>query len=96
MAQCDSCIGSKTSVNLGIFKNQLGGFSPPVAVYIDTTFCSSLSNEEIASGLGEMMHYLLVDGATKIDELFLIVKETKLRRKSLQQHIRKASLLKRL
>ena len=68
---------------------------PPVAVYIDTTFCSSLSNEEIASGLGEMMHYLLVDGATKIDELFLIVKETKLRRKSLQQHIRKSLFIKK-
>src|SRR5207248_1894382 len=29
LAQCDSCIGSKSSINMGRFKNQIGTFYPP-------------------------------------------------------------------
>lgn len=60
LTQCDSCIGSKTSINFKQFKNQLGGFYPPSAVYIDTQFATTLGEREIASGLGEMLHYFLV------------------------------------
>ena len=60
LTQCDSCIGSKTSINFGRYKNQLGGFYPPTAVYIDTSFVTTLGEREIASGLGEMLHYVLV------------------------------------
>jgi len=60
LTQCDSCIGSKTSINFGAYKNQLGGFFPPKAVYIDLAFLSTLPAREIHSGLGEMMHYFLV------------------------------------
>lgn len=62
LAQCDSCIGSKTSINFGAYKNQLGGFFPPKAIFIDRTFLSTLPPREIRSGLGEMMHYFLVNG----------------------------------
>jgi 3-dehydroquinate synthase len=62
LTQCDSCIGSKTSVNLGQYKNQLGGFHPPRKIFIDMSFCDTLDIKEICSGLGEMMHYFLVDG----------------------------------
>lgn len=62
LTQCDSCIGSKTSINFGAYKNQLGGFYPPQAVYIDPSFLSTLPAREIHSGLGEMMHYFLVSG----------------------------------
>ena len=30
LAQADSCIGSKTSINFGQYKNQVGGFYPPL------------------------------------------------------------------
>jgi len=63
LTQCDSCIGSKTSVNLGQYKNQLGGFHPPRKIFIDMSFCGTLDIKEICSGLGEMMHYFLVDGS---------------------------------
>jgi len=62
LTQCDSCIGSKTSINFGAYKNQLGGFFPPKAVFIDLTFLNTLPVREIQSGLGEMMHYYLVSG----------------------------------
>ena len=61
LSQCDSCIGSKLSINLKKFKNLVGGFYPPRKVFIDTQFLKSLSQKEIISGLGEMLHYFLVN-----------------------------------
>ena len=70
LTQCDSCIGSKTSINFKHFKNQLGGFYPPSAIYIDTQFTTTLGEREIASGLGEMLHYFLVNSTADFN-LFL-------------------------
>ncbi|CAA6678749.1 MULTISPECIES: 3-dehydroquinate synthase [unclassified Lentimonas] len=60
LTQCDSCIGSKTSINFRQYKNMLGGFYPPAGIVIDTGFVKSLGDREIASGLGEMLHYMMV------------------------------------
>lgn len=62
LSQCDSCIGSKTSINFGPFKNQLGGFYPPSLILMDPTFRETLSSKEVRSGIGEMAHYFLIDG----------------------------------
>lgn len=62
LSQCDSCIGSKLSVNLGPYKNLLGGFYPPKEIYINTNFLKTLEQKDILSGLGEMLHYFLVSG----------------------------------
>lgn len=60
LSQCDSCIGSKTSINFRQYKNQLGGFYPPSQIFIDTSFAETLGEREIRSGLGEMLHYFAV------------------------------------
>src|SRR5207244_7259170 len=62
LAQCDSCIGSKTSINVGAYKNQLGNFWPPRSVLIDLAFLDTLGEREIRSGIGEMLHYFFVTG----------------------------------
>jgi len=62
LAQGDSCIGSKTSINFGKFKNQVGGFYPPNKIYVDPKFLNTLSFKELQSGLGEMAHYFVVAG----------------------------------
>ena len=62
LAQGDSCIGSKTSVNFGSYKNLLGGFHPPKEIYIDSSFLTSLGEKEIKSGLGEMLHFFMIGG----------------------------------
>tara|TARA_B100001115_G_scaffold173507_1_gene157678 strand:+ start:3127 stop:4209 length:1083 start_codon:yes stop_codon:yes gene_type:complete len=62
LAQGDSCIGSKTSINFGDFKNQIGGFYPPNAIYIDPMFLNTLTLSDQKSGLGEMCHYFVVAG----------------------------------
>ena len=62
LAQGDSCIGSKTSINFGEYKNQIGGFYPPHKIFINLDFLNTLSDKDIKSGLGEMSHYFVVEG----------------------------------
>ena len=69
LSQCDSCIGSKTSINFGPFKNQIGNFHPPVLILRDEKFLKTLSREEIRSGMGEMMHYFLIAGRKDMNRM---------------------------
>lgn len=62
ISQGDSCIGSKTSINIGCYKNILGNFYPPSLVVIDNNFLTNISDSQIISGMGEIMHYFLIDG----------------------------------
>ena len=60
LAQADSCIGGKTSINIGNYKNQLGNFYPPKKIFIIPEFTNSLSPIDFKSGMGEMLHFYLV------------------------------------
>jgi 3-dehydroquinate synthase len=67
LAQADSCIGSKTSINFGKYKNQLGNFYPPLSIHIDTKILGFLQERDIKSGVGEMAHYFFVSGPSDVD-----------------------------
>jgi len=95
LTQCDSCIGSKTSVNCGDYKNQLGGFYPPSKIIIDFDFCNNLAPKEICSGLGEMMHYFLVDGCDDLNMLGSEIKQAKNNRNTLAELMNRSLLIKR-
>lgn len=69
LAQADSCIGSKSSINLGKFKNLVGTFYPPRQIFIDPGFAKTLSAEDVKSGIGEILHYYLVDNSSMIPDL---------------------------
>ena len=62
LAQADSCIGSKSSINVNGIKNLVGNFYPPQEIYISSEFLNSLSKEEILSGIGEMIKVHIIDG----------------------------------
>lgn len=62
LAQCDSCIGSKSSVNIGQFKNQIGTFYPPRRVFIVNEVLKTLSLDDLRSGLGEVIKLHLISG----------------------------------
>ena len=62
LAQCDSCIGSKTSINYGRYKNQIGTFYPPRHVYINTDYIKTLKKRDIYSGIGEIIKIHLING----------------------------------
>ncbi|MHA2281169.1 MAG: AroB-related putative sugar phosphate phospholyase (cyclizing) [Promethearchaeota archaeon] len=67
LAQGDSCIGSKTSINVDDLKNQLGTFYPPHHVIIDVNFLKTLNDTEIKSGLGEIIKVHLLDGSESME-----------------------------
>lgn len=62
LAQADSCIGSKSSINVGRYKNQLGTFTPPTEVRVSTELLGSLSEAEFRSGFGEMIKVHIISG----------------------------------
>ena len=62
LAQADSCIGGKISINIGKYKNQLGNFYPPSKIFIISELVQSLPEQDFKSGMGEMLHFYLVSG----------------------------------
>ena len=64
LAQADSCIGSKSSINLLGHKNIVGTFSPPNEIFICSVFLDSLSEIELRSGIGEMLKVHMLDDYT--------------------------------
>lgn len=62
LAQADSCIGSKSSINVGGYKNQLGTFTPPDEVVISTEVLDTLDAVDLRSGIGEMIKVHVIAG----------------------------------
>ena len=62
LAQVDSCIGAKTSLNFEHFKNLIGTFYPPCKIHIYPEFLKTLTQEDFYSGVGEMTKLHLMDG----------------------------------
>jgi len=70
LAQCDSCIGSKSSINVGTFKNQVGTFFPPTRINVDVTFTRSLDHKDLLSGLGEAIKVHFLDSEQRFGQIF--------------------------
>jgi 3-dehydroquinate synthase len=69
LAQADSCIGSKSSINVGRTKNILGTFTPPKKVIVCPHLLSTLKDEDIRSGIGEMLKVHVIDGPASFDKI---------------------------
>lgn len=69
LAQADSCIGSKSSINVDEFKNLLGTFYPPSKIFIDMNFLKTLPPDAIRSGIGEMLHFYFIAGSELAERL---------------------------
>ena len=57
LAQADSCVGGKTSLNFENKKNILGTFYPPSKILIYPEFINTLTNLDFISGLGEIYKF---------------------------------------
>jgi 3-dehydroquinate synthase len=69
LAQADSCIGSKTSLNYGSYKNLVGTFYPPSRIHIYTPFLKTLQESDFYSGFGEVIKLHLMGGEKSFDSL---------------------------
>ncbi len=67
LAQTDSCIGSKTSLNYHNYKNLLGTFYPPTKIYIAPVFLKTLTKVDFYSGIGESIKFQLMKEEAKKD-----------------------------
>lgn len=92
LAQADSCMGSKTSLNYKSYKNILGTFYPPHQIYICPEFTNTLKPEDFYSGMGEVVKLHLMGGANKLDELMNQLKEIHNRRINSILNVTKESL----
>lgn len=64
LSQVDSSIGGKTGVDFDAYKNMVGAFHMPKLVYSNTAALLTLSREQFASGMGEIIkHGLIKDQA---------------------------------
>ena len=69
LAQADSCIGGKTSLNYKNYKNLIGTFSPPSEIIIYPKFLLTLSELDYYSGLGEVIKLHIMGGKDKTEEI---------------------------
>ena len=60
----DASVGGKTGVDLGTLKNLIGLIKNPQMVLIDTSFLSTLSSQEMRSGLAEVYKHGLIASAS--------------------------------
>jgi 3-dehydroquinate synthase len=64
LAMVDASIGGKNGVDLGNLKNQIGVINSPKMVLVDTDYLNTLPQNEMRSGLAEMLKHGLVYDAT--------------------------------
>ncbi len=57
LSMVDASVGGKTGVDLGVLKNQIGLFSDPKMVIVDTEYLKTVNEREIKSGLAEIIKY---------------------------------------
>lgn len=69
LAQADSCIGSKSSINVGTLKNIVGTFTPPRRVIVNPRVLRTLPEVEVRSGIGEMLKVHAIDGPLSFDAI---------------------------
>lgn len=69
LAQADSCIGSKSSINFGRHKNLIGTFYPPQKIWFCSSFLDSLTQDEVLSGIGEILKVHVLDGSQSFDRI---------------------------
>lgn len=69
LAQVDASIGGKLGVDFGNFKNQIGVFCQPKAVFIDVEFLKTLPQKQIQSGFAEIIKHCLIADKMMFEEL---------------------------
>ncbi len=57
VAMVDSSIGGKTGVDFRGYKNMIGAFHQPSAVYINVSMLSTLTDQQYYSGFGEIVKH---------------------------------------
>lgn len=60
LSMVDASVGGKTGINFLQFKNNIGLFIEPLAVFCDQSFLSTLPQKELIAGIGEILKHALI------------------------------------
>ena len=71
MGYIDASVGIKTGVNFDAHKNRLGSFEPPLRVFLDKTFLTTLPRRHVLNGMGEIIKLAII----KDSKLFQLLEE---------------------
>ena len=69
LAMTDASVGGKTGVDLPQGKNLAGAFKQPDAVFIDLDVLSTLSAQDVRSGMAEVIKHGIIDAPELFEEL---------------------------
>ena len=75
LAMVDSCIGGKSSINVGAFKNLVGSFYPPDAIIIPISAVETLPPEHVAAGECEAAKICFAHGDEFFDRYIELARE---------------------
>ena len=95
LAQGDSCIGGKSSINFRGYKNLLGSFLPPSRILVDVGFLDTLPPVEVTSGVGEILHFLIYSGEEDFEFLEARISSVRSDRSQMRELIEKSLSIKR-
>ena len=95
LAQADSCIGSKSSINCGDSKNLLGTFTPPNKVIIGSNYLKTLDEKDVRSGVGEMLKVHGIAGIEAFDKIATEYDKLLVDSKTMQFFIRRSLDIKK-
>lgn len=79
IGMADAAIGGKTALNVQGYKNQVGFFHSPDIVCIEPSFLDTLPQEELVSGLFEMLKTLLLAEPAMYGQLLDLASRPKLK-----------------
>ena len=69
LSQVDASVGGKLGIDFYSFKNHIGVFKEPKAVFVNTDFLKTLSHAELRSGFAEIIKHCLIADKTKWEEI---------------------------
>lgn len=72
LGMVDSCLGGKSSINVGEFKNLIGNFYPPDEIFIDPSLVKTQIKKEIAGGLIEAAKICYAGGSEASTRFFAL------------------------
>jgi 3-dehydroquinate synthase len=65
----DAAVGGKTGINFNGLKNEIGAFTPAIAVLIDSNFFRTLDTTNLLSGYAEMLKHALLDSPQTLNSI---------------------------
>lgn len=76
LSMVDASVGGKTGVNLLHYKNQIGVFNQPQAIFVQANFLETLDDRQIMNGFAEMLKHGLIADSQHWKSLIKLVEIT--------------------